>query len=234
MLSKTLRPLPIRPFRILKSSVKPIASQTPLSFRRKISLFPRSIITHENPEFPPIFRLLDEFDKYSRSIDQPSRSITRTFTPRFDVKEVADSYELHGELPGIDQKNIEIEFTDSSTLTISGHSERTYTEGNPPRNVVNDKDASDSNSNSNFAQQENISHQTSVKKQENSSGDQDLMEDSGEKYWVMERSIGEFSRSFTFPTQIDEDNVTATMSNGILRVTVPKIKKQIGRKIQIQ
>ncbi|RKF62154.1 30 kDa heat shock protein [Erysiphe neolycopersici] len=232
MLTKALRPLPARSFRILKSSVKPTVNHTPICIRRKMSLFPRSIITNENPEFPPIFRLLDEFDKYSRSIDQPSRSFTRTFTPKFDVKEVADSYELHGELPGIDQKDIEIEFTDSSTLTISGHSERTSTEGHPPR-VVNSKDSSGSNSN--ITPEENTdSSQESMKKQDDISGEQNLIEDSGEKYWVMERSIGEFSRSFTFPLQIDEDNVTATMNNGILKVIVPKVKKQVGRKIQIQ
>lgn len=233
MSSKALRALPIRPFRILKSSIKPVVTHTPINFRRKMSLFPRTIITNENPEFPPIFRLLDEFDKYSRSIDQPSRPLTRTFTPKFDVKEVADSYELHGELPGIDQKNIEIEFTDSSTLTISGHSERTYTEGQPPRSVLDSKDSSDINPSVTHTESTSAS-QNSLKKQDNTSGDQSLTEDSGEKYWVMERSVGEFSRSFSFPTQIDEDNVTATMSNGILRVNVPKVKKQIGRKIQIQ
>lgn len=233
MLSKTLRPLPIRPFRILKSSVKPVVTHVPISFRRKISLFPRTIITNESPEFPPIFRLLDEFEKYSRSIDQPSRSLTRTFTPKFDAKEVADSYELHGELPGIDQKNIEIEFTDSSTLTISGHSERTFTEEQPPRSLIDNKDLSDSNSS--VAHEESTgAPENSLKKHDNTSGDQTLTEDSGGKYWLMERSIGEFSRSFSFPTQIDEDNVTATMSNGILKVIVPKVKKQVGRKIHIQ
>ncbi|RKF79831.1 30 kDa heat shock protein, partial [Golovinomyces cichoracearum] len=58
--------------------------------------------------------------------------------------------------------------------------------------------------------------------------------DASDKYWVMERNVGEFSRSFGFPTQIDQDAVKASMKNGILSIVVPKAKKQEGRKITIQ
>jgi HSP20 family molecular chaperone IbpA len=37
----------------------------------------------------------------------------KTFSPKFDVKEAADAYELHGELLGIKQEDIKIEFTDA-------------------------------------------------------------------------------------------------------------------------
>ncbi|KAI6250154.1 heat shock protein [Erysiphe necator] len=230
MLSKTLRPLPFRPLRVLKPSR---TASLPLCARRKISFFPRAIVTNENPVFPPIFRLLDEFEKYSRSIDQPSRSFTKDFTPKFDVKEVSDSYELYGELPGIDQKDIDIEFTDSSTITISGHTVRSHTEGQPPRDLIENKSSSDSDSVT--AQDGNTKlSENPFEKEEKTSDNQNISEDSREKFWVMERSVGEFSRSFTFPIQVDEENVTATMNNGILRVKVPKAKKQAGRKIQIQ
>jgi len=53
------------------------------------------------------------------------------------------------------------------------------------------------------------------------------------KLWVSERSVGEFARSFTFPSRVDQDNVKASMKNGILSVLVPKAKKHESRKITI-
>ena len=70
-------------------------------------------------ELAPLFRLLD-----SATADLiPSssrRQAPRSFTPRFDVREVSSSYELQGELPGIEQKDLEIEFVDETTLVIRG------------------------------------------------------------------------------------------------------------------
>lgn len=236
MFSKTLRPS--QPLRVLKKSLqRPYA--TPLCIRRKISMLPKTIFTKDQTEFPPIFRLLEEFDKYSRSVDQPATRISRfrSFTPKFDVKELPDAYELHGELPGIDQKDIEIEFTDTSTLTINGHTQRTYTQGSIPNDFTED-----GNSHASDAKISERSHDTTF---ENADSEKSLdkstdstkskaTEETEEKFWVMERSFGEFSRSFTFPAQVDEENVTASMSNGILTVIVPKTKKQSIRKITIQ
>jgi len=55
-----------------------------------------------------------------------------------------------------------------------------------------------------------------------------------EKFWVSERSVGEFARSFHFPTKVDQDAVKASMKNGILSITVPKTQAKAGtRRIQI-
>ncbi|RYO78473.1 hypothetical protein DL766_008653 [Monosporascus sp. MC13-8B] len=53
------------------------------------------------------------------------------------------------------------------------------------------------------------------------------------KYWISERSVGEFSRSFQFPGRIESDNVSASLNNGVLTVTVPKAKKYESRRIAI-
>jgi len=37
-----------------------------------------------------------------------------------------------------------------------------------------------------------------------------------------ERHIGEFMRSFTFPMEVDSDCMKANLSNGLLRIVVPK------------
>ncbi|POS85271.1 hypothetical protein EPUL_003725 [Erysiphe pulchra] len=170
-----------------------------------MAFFPRSYITNDQTAYPPILRLLGEFDQYSRGVDRPSQlSRTNSYTPKFDIKELPESYQLFGELPGLEHKDVEIEFTDASTLTIKGSSERSYTDGF----------GSDASSEKNKKKEE---------KQETES-----------TFWVMERNVGEFSRSFGFPVPVDQDGVKASLKNGILSVIVPKAKKQESRRITIQ
>lgn len=59
-------------------------------------------------------------------------------------------------------------------------------------------------------------------------------EGEGHKYWVSERTTGEFQRVFTFPTPVDHDKVKATLKNGILSVTVPKTTAPTTKKITIE
>ena len=55
----------------------------------------------------PFFRFLDELSNYSRDAGE-----LQTFTPRFDIQEHRHSYSLYGELPGVERKDVEIEFSD--------------------------------------------------------------------------------------------------------------------------
>jgi len=48
----------------------------------------------------------------------------------------------------------------------------------------------------------------------------------GTRHYV-ERSFGTFSRSFSFDSDIDEDNALAEMSNGVLTVKIPKAAKEV-------
>ncbi|KAI1005866.1 hypothetical protein K3495_g2350 [Podosphaera aphanis] len=162
------------------------------------------------------YKIIDEIKQYSRSSDNSLRSNLKSFTPNFDVKELKNSYELHGELPGIEQKDFEIEFSDASTITIKGHTEHTYTQGTPPAGYI------ESESKEYNGSQVKKSDVEGEKKKKNV-----------EKVWVRERSVGEFSRSFSFPALVDQDNVKASMKNEILGVLVPKQKKNERRKITI-
>lgn len=164
----------------------------------------------------------------------------KSFTPKFDVKEVGDVYELHGELPGIEQKNVEIEFTDATTLTVKGRSERAYTSGTPPTAAIDQATSTkaiDEASSLTKAHQPSVEDESATQEiSETTSNEvarQDEPKDTGAKYWVSERSVGEFARSFTFPVRVDQDNVQASMKNGILSVIVPKAKKVEARKITI-
>lgn len=156
----------------------------------------------------------------------------KTFTPKFDVKETANTYELHGELPGIEQSDIEIEFVDTETLTVKGKIERSYASGAP--HAIE--------SSSEKAAIKDKAHQPTVEDEKNEESEkaakaistETVKEESKEKLWVSERSIGEFSRSFTFPIRVDQDAVRASMRNGVLSVVVPKAKKAAYKKITIE
>jgi len=218
--------------RPLAQTTKRILSTKPT---RKMSFFPRSFISEPATSFTPLFRLLDDFDQYqNRDRHHHRGGAMKTFSPKFDVTEKADSYELHGELPGIEQQNVEIEFTDLQTITVKGRTERTYTSGTPP--------AIDAPKMSGAITESAESHKATVedegaeaKKAEGAEvvKAEEPAKSPEAKYWVSERSVGEFSRSFTFPVRVDQDAVSANMKNGILSIVVPKTKKQESRKIAI-
>lgn len=217
-----------------------------------MSFFPRHYISNEASSFHPLFRLLDDFDQYSsgRNNSQQTRSgnVMKTFTPKFDVKEAGEVYELHGELPGIEQKDVEIEFIDDQTLNIRGRTERSYTSGTPPAGFVEDApksgaitEGAEASEHKDKAHQPTVEDEDAATPSSSDAGTQVTKasehkkhQESGHKYWVSERSIGEFSRSFSFPVRVNQDAVHASMKNGILSIIVPKAKKQESRKISIQ
>jgi HSP20 family protein len=49
-----------------------------------------------------------------------------------------------------------------------------------------------------------------------------------------ERGALRFSRSFTMPTKIDADKVTATIKNGLLTITLPKAAEAQPRQITVK
>jgi len=197
-----------------------------------MSLFPRFPAS----EFAPIFRLLDDYDAH-RSSKGASQSI-RAFTPSFDVKEVKDAYELHGELPGIEQKDVSIEFTDPHTLVIKGRVEREYTSGTPPAALEGGKTKQIEGSHKPTVEDagedgEPAGRETSTEIQTSQQGEGQQQQPKA-KYWVSERSVGEFHRSFSFPTRVDQDAVKASLKNGILSIIVPKAPAPQTRRIQIE
>lgn len=50
---------------------------------------------------------------------------------------------------------------------------------------------------------------------------------------VLRRAYGSFSRSFTLPDTLDEENLSAGLAEGVLTVRIPKHPKAKPRKIQI-
>jgi Molecular chaperone (small heat shock protein) len=168
-------------------------------------------------DFSPLFRLLDDYDVHRAT---RGNAQLRSFAPKFDVRETKDSYHLDGELPGINQKDIDIEFTDPQTLVIKGRSEREYhsPEGGEPEEQAQ-------------GQKEKGQSQEVTK-----TGSKEVAKSDKHKakYWVSERSIGEFNRTFAFPTRVNQDHVKASLKNGILSVVVPKASAPSSKKITVE
>ncbi len=304
--------------RTIKSNTfKPVTLATtttthPLSCTtaRKMSMFAPRFYTQAEPNFSGLFRLIDEFDNYATQQQsgggqhspqqqgrrrpagrrQQQQQHVPTFAPRFDLKETEADFELHGELPGVERDQVQVEFADPQTLVVRGRVERSYTSGTPPpaaAGLVEDDGGSDKMSGAltqgdeqQQQQQQQQQPTTAAEKEkekdkERRSSFHATVEDDAEegastsaasstaaptpattaaelsrpapaadaaaaaaeqpryKYWISERSVGEFSRSFQFPVRVDHDGVRASLNNGILTVTVPKAKRHESRRIAI-
>jgi len=57
---------------------------------------------------------------------------------------------------------------------------------------------------------------------------------SEEKYHLLERRYGVFSRSITLPSGVDGDTIKADFENGVLTLSLPKKEELKARRISIQ
>src|SRR6478672_3538975 len=55
----------------------------------------------------------------------------------------------------------------------------------------------------------------------------------GKNYHRVERSYGQFVRSFTLPNNVDRDNVRARFADGLLEIEIPKREEAKPRQIRI-
>ena len=230
-LRTTIRRVPQQLNRITKPTSTRAFTTTPAT----MSLFPRF-----TQEFAPIFRLFDEYDRQAfHDVDRQFQSI-RSFTPKFDVKETKEAYELHGELPGVDQKNVNIEWTDNNTLTISGKHEHVREEGQRPTAIeAGEEQKKLESSNKDEKHQPSVEDEAAESSKDTQVAKQSEQgvarkEEPKHKYWVSERSVGSFHRSFAFPARVDQDAVKASLKNGILSIVVPKATAPQSRKVNIE
>ncbi|PHH69916.1 hypothetical protein CDD82_7434 [Ophiocordyceps australis] len=207
-----------------------------------MAFFPRNCYNADS-SFTPLFRLLDDFDSYSRQNDASSsrRSGLPSWQPKFDIREVNDHYELHGDLPGVNKDQVHIEFTDPQTMLVRGRVERAYSAGSPPAGHIEDVSNGGAITE---GEDSKLPHKATVE-DEGSEQSKQSSEDSVEKklaekkapstgkWWLTERSVGEFSRSFNFPSRIEQEAVTASFKDGVLNIVVPKAKKRESRRIPI-
>jgi len=90
----------------------------------------------------------------------------------FDVKDTPDAFVFQADVPGLQEKDIEIQLH-GNRLTIRGKRESEH-------------------------------------------------EQPGHTFYTYERSFGSFARSFNLPESADGERCTASLTDGVLTVTVPK------------
>lgn len=233
--TNTLRRLPRQLSRVSKATTPKFSTTLRpfTTFSPKMSLFPRF-----SSEISPLFRLLDDYDRAARDAFRNVDTQVRSFSPKFDVKETKEAYELHGEFPGIEQKDINIEWTDSNTLTVSGHTESHHESGQRPQGFIEEGEVGKENKEKyhkptveDDAAGKQGKNQAVAKKPEQEVAKK---EDDGTKFWVSERSVGEFHRAFSFPARVNQEAVKASLKNGILSIVVPKAQAPKARKISIE
>lgn len=67
------------------------------------------------------------------------------------------------------------------------------------------------------------------------SGERRLKEESKEEdYYKVESSYGKFTRSFTLPEKVDVASIQAEFVNGVLEVTIPKLKEEETKPTKIE
>lgn len=219
-------------------------------------------------DFLPLFQLMDDYcdtrcpTKPTQSSrgkastvpaapSAPAKPQLPSFTPRFDVRESDNFYILDGELPGAQQENIEIEFTDAETVVIKGQIERNYDITSSSSESTNDNDDVMSVHSDGASSTHSNYHSPTVEDEEDGAVKVNTVQSRSNlvtkhqpestqderpayKYWASERSIGTFKRTFTFPTRVNQDGVKATFKNGILSVFVPKQAIQEAKRIRIE
>ncbi|TVY34721.1 30 kDa heat shock protein [Lachnellula subtilissima] len=195
--------------------------------------FPQSYLSPE----AGLFQILSELDQPQQKTCV-RRQTPRTFTPRFDVTETAQAYELFGEVAGLEQQDLSIEFADAQTLIVKGKTERGTSTTQAPEVQATQPESTDASSEK--------SHTATVEDAEYDEADTPLATPASTatatetpseeqkqakapapkpKYWVTERRVGTFERSFSFSQRIDQDAVEASLHNGVLHVVVPKSQK---------
>jgi len=137
-------------------------------------------------------REFSPFTSLQREIDRVFDDFTRGFPtfgshelmPSIDVTETDKEIEVTAELPGLEEKDVEINLADN-VLTIRGEKKA-------------DKEEKDKN------------------------------------YRLIERSYGSFYRSLELPAGVDPEQVKASISKGLLKVTVPKPAPAQVKKVQVR
>src|SRR5271155_5342000 len=118
-----------------------------------------------------------------RSAGQDESLTTSSFAPAVDVYEDEHNVTLKIEVPGIDEKDIDVRL-ENNTLTVHGE-----------RKIEN--------------------------------------EEKEENYRRVERQYGSFTRTFTLPTTVDSEKVSATYDKGVLKIALPKKAEAKPKQIKV-
>jgi HSP20 family molecular chaperone IbpA len=128
---------------------------------------------------------------------------------RANVSEHENEYKIELEVPGYQKPELDIEFApDERSVTISGKREINYEE----EGLMEEPDESKEKE-----QKKEKKHSRRRKRNKKPAVGKDFP-----RYWVSERSVGEFSRTFKFASPVEHEKVAANLEHGVLTITIPK------------
>ncbi|KFA68091.1 hypothetical protein S40285_02579 [Stachybotrys chlorohalonatus IBT 40285] len=187
------------------------------------------------------------------------RMSVRPWEPRFEARETEDSYVIYGELPGLSKEHITVEFPEDRKLVVGAKVEHNATAATAPAEpaaqeagpaaepvpddarsrspfqaTVEDDDEDDfevlshTSEKSQSEKPQQKKPEPAVQKVEPKQQPTEQVENQHSGY-----TIQEFSRYFTFPTDVNHEFVTADLKDGLLQIVVPKAKKYEPRRILI-
>jgi HSP20 family protein len=232
---------------------------SPQTTRNMSLLFPRFAFAPARcgpvrHEVAPLFSL---FDDTFAELQRASRQSRKHWNPRFDVKETKESYQVDAEIPGVDPKDVSVEFIDEHTISIKGRSERVTERGNKPQAVEAAPAAQEGTATPASETASVKSHQATVEDEEPANGSaaqessevakttgaektqevaktEEQQQQPQEQYWFSERHTGSFQRQFAFPARVNQDQVKASLKNGLLSIIVPKAPAPESRRIAVE
>lgn len=204
-------------------------------------------------DFSPILNYIDEFDRHFSH----RHRFMNCFIPRFDLEEDEHNYYLYGDIPGATVNEITVEANDDHTLVVYGKTGRPGPErmgenvGEGPQGEMKGEGQAPVQEQQQFAPPPTAPEPAHTSAPSHSHHTRHLtspfstspppmprIAPNGHKILLSERLVGEFHRTFAFPTAVDEKGVKASMENGVLSLVVPKRevreeKKKVGTKIPI-
>ena len=142
-----------------------------------------TVITRWDP-FREFSTLQDRMNRLFRESQGPEESLTTSsFAPPVDVYEDEHNVSLKIEVPGIDEKDIDVRI-ENNVLTV--HGERKFEK-----------------------------------------------EEKEENFRRVERQYGSFIRTFTLPTTVDAEKVSANYDKGVLKIALPKKAEAKPKQIKV-
>jgi len=142
-----------------------------------------TVITRWDP-FREFSTLQDRMNRLFRESQGSEEALTTSsFAPPVDVYEDEHNVSLKIEVPGIDEKDIDVRI-ENNVLTV--HGERKFEK-----------------------------------------------EEKEENFRRVERQYGSFTRTFTLPTTVDAEKVSANYDKGILKIALPKKAEAKPKQIKV-
>lgn len=217
--------------------------------------FSQPFLSLFNDTFNQLDRLSSDLDSQLQqsfgSSNPTSWQNLLTSTPKFDVKETETNYVLEGELPGVAKGDISLNWADDNTLVLKTQTS-TFKETRPNTASTSDEPsaqiAQTTESSADKSPTEMSGANPDVAKS-NTNGDSSTENDTAltktnqstdvakpapasPTYHLTERTHSTFQRVFSFAGKVKHDDVKASLKNGVLTVTVPKLDPEPAKEEQ--